>query len=109
LANVPELGRIPRKKLAALVGVAPYNCDSGTLRGQRHCWGGRAQVRRVLYMATLSATRCNPQIRPLYERLIGAGKPRKVALVACMRKLLLVMNAMLRDHTEWSPPMLRAD
>jgi transposase len=109
LARLPELGRTPHKQLAALVGVAPYNCDSGTLRGQRHCWGGRAQVRRVLYMATLSATRCNPQIRPLYERLIGAGKPRKVALVACMRKLLLVMNAMLRDHTEWRPPVLRAD
>jgi transposase len=109
LATLPELGRIPRKKLAALVGVAPYNCDSGTLRGRRHCWGGRAQTRRVLYMATLSATRCNPQIRPFYERLVAAGKPRKVALTACMHKLLLIMNAMLRDNAEWKPQMQRAN
>jgi transposase len=109
LATLPELGRVPRKKLAALVGVAPYNCDSGTLRGRRHCWGGRAQTRRVLYMATLSATRCNPQIRPFYQRLITAGKPRKVALTACMHKLLLIMNAVLRDHAEWSPQMQRAN
>jgi len=109
LATLPELGRIPRKQLAALVGLAPYNCDSGTLRGRRHCWGGRAQTRRVLYMATLSATRCNPQIRPFYQRLLATGKPKKVALVACMHKLLLIMNAMVRDHTEWNPQMLRAN
>jgi transposase len=109
LATLPELGRIPRKKLAALVGVAPYNCDSGTLRGRRHCWGGRAQTRRVLYMATLSATRCNPQIRPFYERLVAAGKPKKVALTACMHKLLLIMNAMLRDNSQWNPQMQRAN
>jgi len=104
LATLPELGRIPRKQLAALVGVAPYNCDSGTLRGRRHCWGGRAQTRQVLYMATLSATRCNPQIRPYYQRLLAMGKPKKVALVACMHKLLLIMNAMVRDNTAWNPP-----
>ena len=109
LATLPELGRTPRKQLAALVGVAPYNCDSGTLRGRRHCWGGRAQTRRVLYMATLSATRCNPQIKPFYERLLAAGKPKKVALMACMHKLLLIMNAMVRDNTPWNPQMQRAN
>jgi transposase len=109
LATLPELGRIPRKQLAALVGLAPYNCDSGTLRGRRHCWGGRAQTRQVLYMATLSATRCNPQIRPFYQRLLATGKPKKVALVACMHKLLLIMNAMVRDNTVWNPQMLRAN
>jgi transposase len=109
LATLPELGRIPRKQLAALVGVAPYNCDSGTLRGRRHCWGGRAQTRRVLYMAALSATRCNPQIRPFYQRLLATGKPKKVALVACMHKLLLIMNAMVRDNTVWNPQLLRAN
>ncbi len=109
LATLPELGRTPRKQLAALVGVAPYNCDSGTLRGHRHCWGGRAQIRRVLYMAALSATRCNPQIRPYYERLLAAGKPKKVALVACMHKLLLIMNAMVRDNAAWNPQMQRAN
>jgi transposase len=109
LATLPELGRTPRKQLAALVGVAPYNCDSGTLRGHRHCWGGRAQTRRVLYMATLSATRCNPQIRPFYRRLIAKGKPKKVALMACMHKLLLIMNAMVRDNTTWNPQMQRAN
>jgi transposase len=106
---LPELGAIPRKKVAALVGVAPYNCDSGTLRGQRHCWGGRSAVRNVLYMATVSAIRCNPPIRAFYERLRAAGKPSKVALVACMHKLLLVMNAVVRDHTEWNPQLLRAN
>jgi transposase len=109
LATLPELGRIPRKQLTALVGVAPYNCDSGTLRGRRHCWGGRAQTRRVLYMATLSAARCNPQIRPFYERLIAKGKPKKVALMACMHKLLLIMHAMVRDNTAWNPQMQRAN
>ena len=109
LATLPELGRIPRKQLTALVGVAPYNCDSATLRGRRHCWGGRAQTRRVLYMATLSAARCNPQIRPFYERLIAKGKPKKVALIACMHKLLLIMHAMVRDNTAWNPQMQRAN
>ncbi len=107
--QLPELGAIPRKKLAALVGVAPYNCDSGKLRGQRHCWGGRLGVRNVLYMATITAVRCNPPIRAFYERLQAAGKPKKVALVACMHKLLLVMNAMVRDGSEWNPQMLRVN
>lgn len=104
-ASLPELGRVPSKQLAALVGVAPYNCDSGTLRGQRHCWGGRANVRQVLYMATLAATRYNPVIRPHYQRLVAAGKPRKVALVACMRRLLVILNAMARDGTPWNPQL----
>lgn len=107
-ASLPELGRVPSRQLAALVGVAPYNCDSGTLRGQRHCWGGRAHVRQVLYMATLSATRCNPVIRPHYARLVAAGKPRKVALVACMRRLLVILNAMARNGTPWNPQLAKA-
>ena len=104
-AQLPELGTLKRRKLSALVGVAPYNCDSGTLRGTRHCWGGRAPVRSALYMATLSAIRCNPVIRRFYQRLIGAGKPRKVALTACMRKLLVILNAMVRDGAPWNPTL----
>ncbi len=107
-ASLPELGRVPARQLAALVGVAPYNCDSGTLRGQRHCWGGRAHVRQVLYMATLAATRYNPVIGPHYARLVAAGKPRKVALVACMRRLLVILNAMARDSTPWNPQLAMA-
>jgi transposase len=107
-AALPELGRVPSRQLAALVGVAPYNCDSGTLRGHRHCWGGRAAVRQVLYMATLAATRCNPVIRPFYVRLVAAGKPKKVALVACMRRLLGILNAMARDGTPWNPQLIGA-
>lgn len=107
LAQLPELGTLNRRQLAALVGVAPYNCDSGTLRGQRHCWGGRAPLRAVLYMATLSAIRFNPRIRPFYQRLTDAGKAHKVAMVACMRKLLTILNAMAKNHTAWQP--LEAD
>jgi transposase len=103
LSHVPELGQLDRKAIAKLVGVAPLNRDSGTLKGARHIWGGRASVRAVLYMAALVATRHNPQIRTFYQRLLAAGKPRKVALVACMRKLLLICNAVLRSHTLWSP------
>lgn len=103
LAQLPELGTLSRRQIAALVGVAPYNCDSGTLRGQRHCWGGRAPLRAVLYMATLSAIRFNPRIRPFYQRLTDAGKVHKVAMVACMRKLLTMLNAMVKNHTPWQP------
>jgi transposase len=102
-ALLPELGTLKRKPLAALVGVAPFNCDSGTLRGKRHCFGGRAELRSALYMATLSAIRCNPVIKPFYQRLVAAGKPKKVALNACMRKLLTILNAMARDHAQWRP------
>jgi transposase len=103
LADLPELGRLNRRQIAALVGVAPLNWDSGRQRGARHIWGGRAPVRTTLYMATLAAVRCNPVIRPFFERLSAAGKPRKVALVACMRKLLTILNAMMRHGTAWQP------
>ena len=101
-ALLPELGQLNRRKLAALVGVAPFNCDSGTLKGKRHCWGGRADLRCVLYMATLSATRSNPVIRAFYQRLLKAGKAKKVALTACTRKLLTILNAMVRNNTAWN-------
>ncbi len=101
LAGLPELGTLNRKKVAALVGVAPLNRDSGGYRGARSVWGGRGQVRAVLYMATVTAARTNPVIREFYERLIGSGKKPKVALTACMRKLLTILNAMMRDGTRW--------
>ena len=101
LADLPELGRLNRKQIAALVGVAPLNRDSGQQRGARHVWGGRAPVRTALYMATLSAVRCNAVIRAFFERLRGAGKPKKVALTACMRKLLTILNAMMHHRTSW--------
>jgi len=102
LAELPELGTLNRKQIAVLVGVAPLNRDSGTLRGKRTTWGGRATVRTALYMATLVATRYNPVIRRFYERLREAGKATKVALTACMRKLLTILNAMLRYQTSWN-------
>src|SRR5438105_1424849 len=101
LAELPELGHLNRRQIAALVGVAPLAHDSGTFRGRRSCWAGRASVRRVLYMAALVATRCNPTIKDTYQRLLHAGKPKKVALVACMRKLLVALNAMLAHNTPW--------
>jgi len=101
LAELPELGRLDRRTIAALVGVAPFNCDSGQQRGQRHIWGGRASVRAVLYMAALSAARYNPVLRTFYRRLRDAGKPAKVALVATMRKLLTIVNAMVKHETKW--------
>lgn len=103
LAELPELGTLNRKKIAALVGVAPLNRDSGTMQGTRTCWGGRASIRQVLYMAALSAARCNPVIRATYKALIARGKKRKVALVACMRKLLTILTAMMRDRRRWTP------
>lgn len=102
LAELPELGSLDRKQIAALVGVAPLNRDSGGMRGKRTVWGGQAQVRAVLYMATVVAVRFNPVIKPFYERLIAKGKRKKVALTACMRKLLTILNAMLRHQTPWS-------
>ncbi len=101
LADLPELGTLTRRQIAALVGVAPLNRDSGTWRGARTCWGGRAPVRTALYMATLVATRCNPVIRQAYQALCARGKKRKVALIACMRKLLTILNAMLKHRTSW--------
>jgi len=103
IAELPELGLLNRKQIAALVGVAPLNRDSGTLRGQRHIYGGRPTVRRVLFVAALVATRFNPAIRTCYQRMLAAGKPKKVALVACMRKLLLVLNAIARTRQPWNP------
>jgi len=101
LVGLPELGRLNRKQIAALVGVAPLNRDSGMFRGKRSIWGGRASVRAVLYMATLVATRYNPTIRSFYQRLCASGKAKKVALTACMRKLLTILNAMVRSKTPW--------
>lgn len=101
-ASLPELGQLNRRKIAALVGVAPYNCDSGTFSGQRRCWGGRADVRTALYMATVSAVRFNPVIRAFYQRLVQAGKAKKLALTACMRKLVTILNAMVRNRTQWN-------
>lgn len=101
LAGLPELGTLDRKQIAALVGVAPLNRDSGTLRGKRTIWGGRAHVRAVLYMAAVVASRCNPVIRAFYQRLRTAGKAKKVALTACMRKLLTILNAMMKHRTPW--------
>ena len=101
LADLPELGRLNRKQIAALVGVAPLARDSGTCRGRRAVWGGRAPVRAVLYMAALVAARRNSVIRAFYLRLVAAGKPKKVALIACMRKLLTILNAMMRANTTW--------
>ena len=104
LAELPELGEITHKRLCALVGVAPFNRDSGQRRGKREVWGGRAPVRAALYMGALVATRHNPVIKEFYERLLAAGKPKKVALVACMRKLLSILNALMRDRAIWRCP-----
>ncbi len=113
LAELPELGRLDRRAIAALVGVAPFNCDSGWHRGQRHIWGGRATVRATLYMAAVTATRHNPLLAKFYRRLREAGKPAKVALVATMRKLVTIVNAMLKHQSRWdaevaSTPALQA-
>ena len=108
LSNLPELGTLNRGEIAALVGVAPFNRDSGTLRGKRKVWGGRAQVRAALYMAALVATRFNPVLRAFYQRLCAAGKPKKVALTACMRKLLTILNLMVRQNRHWNPSLQNA-
>ena len=105
LADLPELGALSNKQVASLVGLAPFARDSGKFRGARTCWGGRAEVRAALYMPTVTAMRCNPVIKEFYGRLVKAGKPPKVALTACMRKLLTVLNAMLRHGTPWDPQM----
>lgn len=103
VAQVPELGSCNRKEVAALVGLAPFNHDSGKKRGKRMIRGGRSFVRSVLYMATIAATRFNPVIKSMYERLLKVGKQKKVAIVACMRKLLTILNAMIRTQTFWQP------
>ena len=101
LAYLPELGTLNRRQIAALVGVAPFNRDSGSLRGKRTVWGGRAGVRSALYMGAMVASRHNPVIRDFYQRLLSAGKPKKAALTACMRKLLTILNSMLKNSTSW--------
>lgn len=101
LANLPELGQASPRQIAGLVGVAPFNHDSGKYRGRRIVWGGRANVRSVLYMATMTSVRFNPVLKAFYERLINAGKKPKVALTACMRKLIIILNAMVRDGIKW--------
>ena len=105
LAELPELGRCSRRQVAALVGVAPFNRDSGAWRGRRSIWGGRARVRAALYMATLTAVRHNPRLRASYQRLLAAGKPPKVALTACLRKLLVLCNTLCQKQTMWDPSM----
>ena len=103
LIALPELGQLDRRAIAALVGLAPFNRDSGVMRGRRSIYGGRSQVRSTLYMAATTAIRCNPVIRAYYERLKSRGKPHKVAMVACMRKMLTILNAMVRQSTPWTP------
>jgi transposase len=106
LAQLPELGMLNRKQIAALAGLAPFNRDSGSMRGSRCIWGGRAQVRRVLYMATVAGVRSNPTIRTFYLRLRANGKHAKPALIACMRKFLVILNAMIHHKTPWQTPAL---
>jgi transposase len=106
LVDLPELGRLNRQQVAALVGVAPFNRDSGKFHGRRRIWGGRAAIRSVLYMAALTARRSNPLIRAFAQRLEAAGKPIKVVLTACMRKLLVILNAMLKNNLPWNPKLL---
>lgn len=103
LAKLPELGTLDRKGIAALAGLAPLANDSGKQRGKRVIWGGRAEVRCVLYMSAVAAIRCNPVIHAFAQRLKAAGKPAKVVIVACMHKLLSIMNAMLKSNTPWNP------
>ena len=106
LAYLPELGTLDRKQVAALVGVAPINRDSGTMRGRRAVSGGRARVRMVLYMGALVASRRNPVIREFYQRMLAVGKSKKVALTACMRKLLVILNSMVKSGQRWNPEMV---
>lgn len=102
IAELPELGQLNRKQIAALVGVAPFNRDSGTYKGSRAVWVGRASVRSILYMLALVASRNNSVIKAFYDKLCAAGKAKKVAIVACMRKLLLILNAMTKNNTMWN-------
>ncbi|MDV2989178.1 MAG: IS110 family transposase [Dehalogenimonas sp.] len=106
LSDMPELGNLNRKEIAALCGLAPFNRDSGQRRGQRSIWGGRSSVRAAIYMAAFSAVRWNPLLREFYQRLLDSGKRRKVALVACMRKLLCILNAMLKNRTVWNAQII---
>lgn len=108
IAEVPELGHLSRREISALIGVAPFNRDSGQMRGKRSIFGGRGQVRRGLYMATLAAIRFNAVIKHFYARLVTAGKPKKVAIIACMRKQLTILNAMVRTGKPWDESLHNA-
>ena len=101
---IPELGHLAKRTLSALVGVAPFNRDSGSVRGKRHVRGGRASIRGILYMAALTGARFNPVLKAFYARLLAAGKPKKLALTAVAHKLLIILNAMVRNHTMWGQP-----
>jgi transposase len=103
LAELPELGTLTGREISALVGVAPFARDSGTLRGKRVIWGGRTSVRTCLYMAAVSASRHNPPLKAFYQRLLAAGKAKKLAVIACLRKLLVILNAMVASGTPWDP------
>ena len=103
LVELPELGTLSNKKIAALAGLAPFNKDSGSFKGTKSVWGGRAYIRSVLYMATLTAIRYNPVIKDFYNRLINVGKKKKIAITACMRKLLVIFNALVKKHETWNP------
>ncbi|MEM1145563.1 MAG: IS110 family transposase [Pseudomonadota bacterium] len=105
LSELPELGRLNNKEIAALVGVAPMNRDSGTRQGKRFIRGGRGWVRTVLFVSMLSAIQCHPKLKPMYQRMVAAGKPKKLAIVACMRKQLIILNTMVRNGTMWDPNM----
>ena len=105
LSELPELGKLNRKQIASLVGVAPMNKDSGSYQGKRYIKGGRSKVRTVLFVAMMSTIQCHPTIKPMYKRLVAAGKPKKVALVACMRKQLTILNAMVKSGTHWDESM----
>lgn len=105
MSELPELGRLNNKEIAALVGVAPMNRDSGKYQGKRFIRGGRHKVRTVLFVSMLSAIQCHPKLKPMYERMVAAGKPKKLAIVACMRKQLIILNTMVRNGTEWDPNM----
>lgn len=105
ISELPELGRLNNKEIAALVGVAPMNRDSGKYQGKRYIRGGRHKVRTVLFVSMLSAIQCHPRLKPMYERMVAAGKPKKLAIVACMRKQLIILNTMAKNGTEWDPNM----
>ena len=106
LSEMPELGYINNKEAASLVGVAPFNRESGSYKGKRMIRGGRAQIRTAMYMAMMSAIQCNPKFKALYQRLVASGKPKKVALIACIRKLVIILNSMVRDGVMWDPKMI---
>ena len=105
MSELPELGKLNRKEIAALVGVAPMNRDSGNYEGKRFIRGGRHKVRTILFVSMMSAIQCHPKLKPMYERLVASGKPKKVALVACMRKQLTILNTMVKNNTYWDENM----